>query len=121
PTFDIQGTERYSEEDRVENPTLADMTAAALEVLSAPDPDRSADGSGGDADADTEKAIPPFWMLVEAGDVDWANHANNLDNSIGAVLSGADAFRTITQWVEDHHAWEDTVVFVTSDHGHFLV
>lgn len=121
PTFDIQGTERYSEEDRVENPTLADMTAAALEVLSAPDPDRSADGSSGDADADTEKAIPPFWMLVEAGDVDWANHANNLDNSIGAVLSGADAFRTITQWVEDHHAWEDTVVFVTSDHGHFLV
>lgn len=114
PTFDVKGTERYTGEDLAENPTLADMTEVALEVLSAPAPDAV-------ADADGNKAIPPFWLLVEAGDVDWANHANNLDNSIGAVLSGAAAFSKITQWAEKHGTWDDTVVFVTSDHGHFLV
>ncbi len=112
PTFDVKGTERYTEADLAENPTLAKMTETALNVLSAPAPGSDADG---------EKAIPPFWLMVEAGDVDWANHANNLDNSIGAVLSGDAAFTKITQWAEDHHAWDDTAVFVTSDHGHFLV
>ncbi|TWU15266.1 Alkaline phosphatase 4 precursor [Allorhodopirellula heiligendammensis] len=110
PTFDVKGTERYTGEDLAENPTLADMTEVALKVLSAPVPPN-----------DDEQTIPPFWLLVEAGDVDWANHANNLDNSIGAVLSGAAAFSKITQWAEEHDAWDDTVVLVTSDHGHFLV
>lgn len=114
PTFDIKGTERYTGDDLTENPTLADMTQTALQVLSAPAPNAT-------PDADGKQPIPPFWLLVEAGDVDWANHANNLDNSIGAVLSGAAAFSKITQWAEDHDAWDDTVVFVTSDHGHFLV
>ena len=27
-----------------------------------------------------------FWLMVEAGDVDWANHNNNIDDSIGAVF-----------------------------------
>ena len=40
--------------------------------------------------------------MVEAGDVDWANHDNNLDNSIGAVNSGDDALRAVTDWVEAH-------------------
>ncbi len=30
--------------------------------------------------------------MVESGDVDWANHANNLDSSIGAVFAGDEAF-----------------------------
>lgn len=101
PTFDVKSTERYTKEDQDENPTLADMTSAALDVL--------------------EKNEAGFWLLVEAGDVDWANHANNLDNSIGAVLSGDQAFETVIQWVEQNSDWEDTVVIVTSDHGHFLV
>ena len=62
-----------------------------------------------------------FWLMVEAGDVDWANHANNLDNSIGAVLSGEDAFNVVMDWVDDHDAWSYTAVIVTADHGHYLV
>lgn len=93
--------EIYTEADRLENPTLADMTRAALTVLGASE-------SG-------------FWLMVEAGDVDWANHDDNLDNSIGAVLSGDEAFRVITDWVEAHDAWNETAVIVTADHGHFLV
>jgi len=93
--------EKYSTADINENPTLADMTGAALRVLSSKS-DR-------------------FWLMVEAGDVDWANHANNIDNSIGAVLSGEAAFSTVTNWVEANGGWKDTAVFVTADHGHYLV
>lgn len=93
--------EKYTPADISENPTLSDMTSAALNVLSA----RS----------------EHFWLMIEAGDVDWANHSNNIDNSIGAVLSGDAAFTTLTDWVEANGGWKDTVVIVTADHGHYLV
>ena len=101
PTFDIRGTEKYEPSDIEENVTLAEMTRAALTVL--------------------ERSIEGFYLAIEAGDVDWANHANNLDSSIGAVLSGAEAFDVVTQWVEENDAWDHTAVIITADHGHFLV
>jgi len=97
----INPAEEYTPADLFENPTLAGMTRAAIQVL-------STNPKG-------------FWLMVEAGDVDWANHDNNIDNSIGAVLSGDDAFRVITNWVEAHDAWDQTLVVVTADHGHYLV
>ena len=93
--------ETYENEDITENPSLDEMTMAAIKVLSA---------EGG-----------PFWLLVEAGDVDWANHDNNIDNSIGAVLSGIEAYQEISSWVTKHRAWRDTAIIVTADHGHLLV
>jgi alkaline phosphatase len=101
PTIDMKETEEYTNSDIEENPTLADMTRAALRVL--------------------EQSIEGFWLMIEAGDVDWANHANNLDNSIGAVLSGQDAFNTVMDWVDENDAWSYTAVIVTADHGHYLV
>lgn len=92
--------ETYSVADIKENPTLADMTESALDVLS-----------------QNKKG---FWLMVEAGDVDWANHDNNLDNSIGAVKSGEAAFKVITDWVEKNSNWKDTIVILTADHGHYL-
>jgi alkaline phosphatase len=92
--------ESYTPNDIQENPTLADLTEAGLKVLS--------NNSKG------------FWLMVEAGDVDWANHDNNLDNSIGAVLSGDEAVRTITNWVEKHSNWQESLLIVTADHGHYL-
>ncbi len=100
PTKDIGDAEEYSKAALKENPTLADMTSAALQVL--------------------ETNPHGFWLMVEAGDVDWANHSNNIDNSIGAVHSGADAFKAICDWAEKNDRWKDTAVFVTSDHGHYL-
>ena len=91
---------RYTPADIAENPTLADMATAALDVLA---------------------AHGPFWLMVEAGDVDWACHANNIDNSIGAVKSGDAAVRAIFRWIETHGGWADTAVIVTSDHGHMFV
>jgi alkaline phosphatase len=101
PAPSVKDVEKYSPADIEENPTLADMTRAALSVL--------------------EHDPEGFWLMVEAGDVDWANHANNLDNSIGATLSGDDAFRAVVEWIEARKAWDDTAVILTADHGHFLV
>ena len=91
----------YTPADFEENPTLSEMAVAALDVLAA-----------------KEK---PFWLMVEAGDVDWASHGNDIDAAIGAVASGDAAFRAIVSWVESHGGWDDTAMIVTSDHGHMFV
>jgi len=95
-------SEPYSEADIQENPTLAQMTQAALMVLSA-DPENK------------------FWIMIEPGDVDWAEHSDNLDSAVGAVYSGEAAFKEVVKWIEAHDAWEDSAVFVTADHGHLFV
>ena len=92
---------QYSDADILENPSLAQMTRAALGVL-------SANKNG-------------FWLMIEAGDVDWAAHSNNIDDAVGATFSGADAFHTVTNWIERNEVWDDAVVIVTADHGHYFV
>ncbi|RLT02825.1 MAG: alkaline phosphatase [Planctomycetota bacterium] len=92
--------ETYSAADVAENPTLAEMTTAALTVLG--------------------RDQKPFWIMVESGDVDWANHDNNIDTSIGAVNTGDDAVKVITQWVESHSNWHESLLILTADHGHML-
>jgi alkaline phosphatase len=94
------GAIRYTPADLAENPTLADMAVAALDVL---------------------ESRGSFWLMVEAGDVDWACHANNIDTCIGAIHSGDDAFRAVCRWIEARDGWDDTAVIVTSDHGHLFV
>ncbi len=91
--------ETYTPADLTENPNLADMTRAAITALSSRE---------------------RFWLMVEPGDVDWANHDDNLDSSIGAVLSGDEAVKVITDWVEKHSNWKDALVIVTADHGHYF-
>jgi alkaline phosphatase len=92
--------EAYQPADLKENPTLSQMTSAALTVL--------------------QEKPNGFWLMVEAGDVDWANHDNNIDNSIGAVLSGDEAVKVITDWVEAKGVWNETALIVTADHGHYF-
>ncbi len=101
PAPGLGSAEQYTSADIEENPTLADMTRAALTVL--------------------EQDPEGFWLMIESGDVDFANHDNNLDNSIGAVLSGEAAFQAVVQWIEAHNIWSKTAVIVTADHGHYLV
>jgi alkaline phosphatase len=102
PSPGIRGTQKYADADLIENPTLSDMTRAALKVLS----------------KDKGK---PFALFVEAGDVDFALHDNNLDSAIGAVFSGEEAIRAIIAWVEANSNWDESAMIVTADHGHSLV
>ena len=101
PTSGISRTEKYETADLTANPTLREMTEAALAVL--------------------ETNENGFWLMVEAGDVDWANHQNNVDDAIGAVFSGEAAFEAICQWAEKNNCWDDTAIILTGDHGHLLV
>ncbi|MES2791079.1 MAG: alkaline phosphatase [Planctomycetota bacterium] len=93
--------EEYSPADLTENPTLAEMTKAGITAIARPN--------------------QKFWLMVEAGDVDWGNHDDNLDTSIGAVKSGDAAIKVITDWVEQHSNWDESLMIVTADHGHLLV
>jgi len=95
PTRGVSKAERYSPMDLLENPTLADMTEAALTVL--------------------EKDEQGFWLMIEAGEVDWASHNNNIDN-----VSGDRAFQKVVQWVEENSDWSETAVILTADHGHLM-
>jgi alkaline phosphatase len=103
PANGINGAaEVYAQSDRIENPTLADMTRAALLVLAA-------------------KKGQPFALFVESGDVDYGLHDNNVDTAIGAVYSGDEAVKVIIDWVEKNSNWDDSLLIVSADHGHYLV
>ena len=83
-----------------ENPKLAQVTEAALRVLST-DPDG-------------------FFLMIEQGDIDWANHANNYANMIGCMADLEEAVRAVVAFVErpgDVIDWSNTLVLVTSDHA----
>ena len=82
-----------------ENPTLAQMTMAALTVLA-----RDPDG---------------FVVMVEGGAVDWAAHANNMNQMIGEMVGFNEAVETAIAWVDDPASpadWSNTLVIVTGDH-----
>ena len=82
------------------NPTLAEMTSAALDVL-----EDDQDG---------------FWVSIEGGDIDWAAHDNNLDNMIGATLDFADAVEEVQDWIADNGGYEKNLLVVTADHDHYF-
>jgi len=83
----------------IENPLLKDATLAALEVL-------SSNRNG-------------FFLMVEQGDIDWANHANDYRWMIGAMWDLDEAVRAAVDFVNrpgDDITWENTLLIVTSDH-----
>jgi len=82
-----------------ENPTLAAMTLAALDVL-----DRNSAG---------------FILLVEGGSIDLASHDGNMDRMVGEVIDFDEAVQAVEGWVDDPVngcSWDDTLVIVTADH-----
>lgn len=83
-----------------ENPTLAEATEAALTVLA-----RDRDG---------------FLVLIEQGDIDWANHANDYARMVGTVYDLDRAVAAAVAFVDrpgDDLDWYNTLLIVTSDHG----
>jgi alkaline phosphatase len=95
-----QSTQQFIRQERNANPTLHDLTTAALTVLG--------------------KDPQGFWLMVEGGDIDWAAHDNNMDNLIGAVLDFDRAVGTVINWIENHGGWQKNQLIVTADHDHYL-
>lgn len=82
-----------------ENPTLAAMTLAALDVLV-----RNPAG---------------FVLLVEGGSIDLASHDGNMDRMLGELVDFYEAVRAVEDWVDDPSnaaTWDNTLVLVTADH-----
>jgi len=75
-------------------PTLAEMTSAALDVLS-----RRDEG---------------FFMLVEGGRIDYGGHANDAGTMLHEILDFDEAVGKALEFQRNH---ADTLVIVTGDHG----
>jgi alkaline phosphatase len=80
--------------DRGGEPSLSEMTGAALRILS-----REAKG---------------FVLMVEGGRIDHAHHANNAFRALGETIELARAVETALALTRR----EETLVVVTADHGH---
>lgn len=83
-----------------ENPTLQNLTEAALEVL------------GKDEDG--------FWLMVEGGDIDWSAHDNNMDNLLGTMIDFDKSVQSTIDWINNNGGWEENLLIVTADHDHYL-
>lgn len=82
-----------------ENPTLTEMTEAALRVLG-----RNPAG---------------FVLLVEGGAIDIASHDGNMDAMLGEMMEFYAAIRAVVDWVDDpdnDSTWDNTLVLVGADH-----
>ncbi|WP_366944817.1 alkaline phosphatase [Chamaesiphon sp. GL140_3_metabinner_50] len=91
---------QFTRRERNENPTLNELTTAALNVL------------GKDPEG--------FWLMVEGGDIDWAAHDNNLDNLIGTTLDFDRTVGMVIDWIKAHGGWERNQLIVTADHDHYF-
>lgn len=83
-----------------ENPNLADLTKAALDVL-------GSDDQG-------------FWLSIEGGDIDWSAHANDLDANLGTVKAFDESVQATKEWIAANGGWEENLLIVTADHDHYL-
>lgn len=86
--------------ERNQNPTLNDLTKAALNVL--------------------EKDPDGMWLMVEGGDIDWSAHDNNIDNLIGTTLDFDKSVGSVIDWISKNGGWEENQIIVTADHDHYL-
>ncbi|BFT29891.1 hypothetical protein D210916BOD24_10670 [Alteromonas sp. D210916BOD_24] len=75
-------------------PSIADMTTAAINIL-----DNNDEG---------------FFLMVESGRIDHAHHAGNAYGALHDTIAFADAIAAADAMTND----EDTLIIVTADHGH---
>lgn len=85
--------------DALEQPSLPEMTLAALEVLNK----RSEDG---------------FFLMVEAASVDKMNHQLDTNRALADLLEMDHTLGAVTKWLKTNHLDKDTLVMFTCDHGH---
>jgi alkaline phosphatase len=78
-------------------PTLAEMTSSALDIL--------------------EEDEEGFFLFVEGSQVDGGNHVNNLEYQVSEVLSFDDAVKVVLDWInKSPERRENTLLIVVSDH-----
>jgi alkaline phosphatase len=83
-------------DDPAGEPSIGEMTARAIEILS-----QRGDG---------------FFLMVEGGRIDHAHHVNNAWRALTDTIAFAEAIETAHRLTDD----SDTPIIVTADHGHAL-
>lgn len=77
-------------------PDLATMSEGALNVL--------------------KQDLDGYFLMIEGGAVDWANHANQLGRLIEEQTDFNKAVDRVMAWVEKNSNWHETLLIVTGDH-----
>lgn len=78
-------------------PRLPEMTKAALQLL--------------------ERNPKGFFVMIEGSQVDWGNHANNLDYQTGELLAFNEAVKAVLDWINAVPGRKDqTLVVISPDH-----
>lgn len=49
--------------------------------------------------------------------IDWAAHANHMDDMLGAMLDIDESVKAIIDWITANGGWEKNALYVTADHG----
>lgn len=57
-----------------------------------------------------------FYLMIEGGAVDWANHNNCLARMIEEEIDFNNTVQAVIDWVEKHSNWDETLLIVTADH-----
>ena len=83
-----------------DQPSLAEMTGKAVEVLS-----MNEEG---------------FFLMVESGRIDHAHHAGNAYRALSETIAFSDAIKTAVDKLEASGELDDTLIIVTADHGHTM-
>jgi alkaline phosphatase len=57
-----------------------------------------------------------FFLLIEGGAVDWANHSHQPGRMIQEHIDYINAVEAVVQWIESKSSWKDTLLVLTADH-----
>jgi alkaline phosphatase len=57
-----------------------------------------------------------FYLMIEGGAVDWANHNNCLARMIEEEIDFNNTVQAVIDWVEKNSNWDETLLTVTADH-----
>jgi alkaline phosphatase len=91
--FRVFPEKQYSADE----PTLPQMTAAALEIV--------------------ERAEDGFFLVVEGSQIDWASHRNDVVYQIGETLAFDEAVKVVLDWIKEKpNRRQNTLVIISADH-----
>ena len=93
---DHMNYEHERPQDRGGEPSLAEMTRAAITVL--------------------ERNPKGYFLMVEGGRIDMAHHAGNAFRALDETIAFSDAVRAATEVSSE----SDTLIIVTADHSHTM-